>query len=76
MRHKNGQATDRQTAAPEIAQVDAVETLKVSLYGVAVVAKKGEERSQFPETPTASWIAPKRSFRSEVLRGFERNFFH
>lgn len=45
--------TKRQATPVEVAQVDAVEALKVGLYGAAVLAEQGEELVQFPERPRA-----------------------
>lgn len=64
---QDGQAPDRELAAIEGREVDAVEAEEVRLYGVAVLAEDRDELRQFPAMPSAFWSSPTKSARSETL---------
>lgn len=61
MLHEDRHPADREPAAPEIAKVDLVVTLEVSLYRVFVVSDERGERDQFPGAPMAFWTLSKNS---------------
>lgn len=61
---KDGQPPERQLAAPQVREVDAVEAKEVGFYGVALRAEEGGEPQRFPASPSASARAWKRSVRS------------
>ena len=68
-----GETPEREPAAPEIREVDAVEAEEVRLYGVGVLTEERDERRQFPEIPRAPWRAVTKGSRSATFGSVARN---
>lgn len=65
--HEDREPTEREPAAVQNRKVDAVEPLKIGLYGVGGLAEDGGERRQFPEIPSPLRIASTNGPRSETF---------
>ena len=65
-------APEAQGAAPEVAEIDPVDPLEISLQRAGVRSEEGDDRRQFP-APTAPWRASMKASRSEIFECFARN---
>ena len=50
---EDGEPPDRELAAPEVREIDAVEALEIGFYDVDVIAEEADELRQFPAIPSA-----------------------